>query len=654
MVAGTAVLLLSLAPVPAQAHRNGCHRWHSCPSDSNSYVCGDLGYDTYCGGTGDSGSSASESVDITAPRRPKVVRPHTGRGGKVTLTVTAEQGSRIEVAETDSYGDPGDVVAKATATGSAQTVAFTADSGSHTYTVTATDAADNTSDAVDAFTLDVDAEAPAISGFTVGDADAATASSVVAFTSEDGAAYELTVSGREEKFSGTVTDGGLPDAALTLPNGDYTVRLAVTDEAGNIGRAERKLHVDLDYLVPRVSAERKRGSADVRFTITAPPHAKGTLATGDGSDHDFTADSEGRATVDLRMADGHYPAPVATVTDTYRRTGRGTGRKLTVDTVAPALKVVSDGDRASHGELTLAVTAEADADVKVAYGSAAARKAFTSTGKRASVTRALAPGSYTVTVIAEDAYGNTTTRRLTIAVDDERTVGEWLTLLLKVVLVILLLVGVAYIHRRSRPAREARRAAQATAAYERLLRDWEQERARLVELAEFAAELGEEDASSDRWLAEWGKRKRDESVWWVTDADLVQPDATGQGVAVRDSGTLVITAQRVLFCGRNRREWLFSKVEHVQHLGEDTTLMRVSNRANVSGVRYRRSSERTRLAIEGALADAPRGQAPELGTGRAAVLRRVRAALTAHDARRPVAPEPAVPAPRSEQTPTPV
>jgi hypothetical protein len=28
----------------ATAHQSGCHRWHSCPSDSGSYVCGDLGY----------------------------------------------------------------------------------------------------------------------------------------------------------------------------------------------------------------------------------------------------------------------------------------------------------------------------------------------------------------------------------------------------------------------------------------------------------------------------------------------------------------------------------------------------------------------------------------------------------------------------------
>lgn len=43
-----------LFPGLAEAHRSGCHRWHSCPSDTGSYRCGDLGYYTYCG----SGSSS--------------------------------------------------------------------------------------------------------------------------------------------------------------------------------------------------------------------------------------------------------------------------------------------------------------------------------------------------------------------------------------------------------------------------------------------------------------------------------------------------------------------------------------------------------------------------------------------------------------------
>jgi hypothetical protein len=31
-------------PLTAAAHRSGCHNLHTCPSDSNQYVCGDLGY----------------------------------------------------------------------------------------------------------------------------------------------------------------------------------------------------------------------------------------------------------------------------------------------------------------------------------------------------------------------------------------------------------------------------------------------------------------------------------------------------------------------------------------------------------------------------------------------------------------------------------
>src|SRR3990167_10788061 len=33
-----------LDPTDVFAHRSGCHRWHSCPSDSGSYTCGDAGH----------------------------------------------------------------------------------------------------------------------------------------------------------------------------------------------------------------------------------------------------------------------------------------------------------------------------------------------------------------------------------------------------------------------------------------------------------------------------------------------------------------------------------------------------------------------------------------------------------------------------------
>jgi hypothetical protein len=43
------LLVVVFVPIDsADAHRDGCHRWHSCPSDSGSYICGDLGYDSEC------------------------------------------------------------------------------------------------------------------------------------------------------------------------------------------------------------------------------------------------------------------------------------------------------------------------------------------------------------------------------------------------------------------------------------------------------------------------------------------------------------------------------------------------------------------------------------------------------------------------------
>jgi len=42
------VLCAALVPSTADAHRSGCHRWHSCPSDTGSYVCGDTGHCSGC------------------------------------------------------------------------------------------------------------------------------------------------------------------------------------------------------------------------------------------------------------------------------------------------------------------------------------------------------------------------------------------------------------------------------------------------------------------------------------------------------------------------------------------------------------------------------------------------------------------------------
>jgi hypothetical protein len=46
LLAVGAVLLANV--FTPNAHRDSCHRWHSCPSDHKTYECGDLGYCGQC------------------------------------------------------------------------------------------------------------------------------------------------------------------------------------------------------------------------------------------------------------------------------------------------------------------------------------------------------------------------------------------------------------------------------------------------------------------------------------------------------------------------------------------------------------------------------------------------------------------------------
>ena len=67
---GVLMLLFVIFAPKSEAHQSGCHRWHSCPSDTGSYVCGDLGYScqysTYSSGSNSSYSSASYSPSYSS------------------------------------------------------------------------------------------------------------------------------------------------------------------------------------------------------------------------------------------------------------------------------------------------------------------------------------------------------------------------------------------------------------------------------------------------------------------------------------------------------------------------------------------------------------------------------------------------------------
>ncbi len=60
------VLLYSVSVSSVEAHRDGCHAAHSCPSDSGSYVCGDTGNSSECGGSAPANSAPVQNAPVIA------------------------------------------------------------------------------------------------------------------------------------------------------------------------------------------------------------------------------------------------------------------------------------------------------------------------------------------------------------------------------------------------------------------------------------------------------------------------------------------------------------------------------------------------------------------------------------------------------------
>jgi hypothetical protein len=360
------VVLASAGPAPA--HRHWCHARHSCPSDTGSYECGDKGDFSMCdigstggtggsGGTGSSGTEPAEPLDIEPPSEPKVKRPKALPGGKVSVTVTAKRGARIVVTDAD-----GETVAKATATGSAQTLTFEAkDDGSGTYVVTATDAAGNESPESDSFTVEADGEKPALDAFQVAPADATTAAVEVSFEVGEEADYELTVAGRKVKVSGEAGSDSTVREPLWLPNGGHELTVTARDAVGNVTRRTETVTVDLDAVEPVLAQEGLYNETSVSLGVTGPPKAKATVRVGSRT-REATLDKLGSATLSFPLLDGTYEPKVALV-DPFGRHGTLTGASFTVDTQAPALKAGYDKESARHGDVAVTITSEPESEI---------------------------------------------------------------------------------------------------------------------------------------------------------------------------------------------------------------------------------------------------------------------------------------------------
>jgi hypothetical protein len=67
-----AIVVLGTWIVAGQAHRSGCHGWHSCPSDERTYVCGDRGHRDQCP---DNQFCLAGKPRVTAPPSPAATSP---------------------------------------------------------------------------------------------------------------------------------------------------------------------------------------------------------------------------------------------------------------------------------------------------------------------------------------------------------------------------------------------------------------------------------------------------------------------------------------------------------------------------------------------------------------------------------------------------
>lgn len=91
------IAIIPIYPMESLAHRDGCHRWHSCPSDDGSYVCGDLGYDDECGGseeddTGDEEDAEAANDDPSGKDNDRNGNDNVNGGEQLTISSNECQG----------------------------------------------------------------------------------------------------------------------------------------------------------------------------------------------------------------------------------------------------------------------------------------------------------------------------------------------------------------------------------------------------------------------------------------------------------------------------------------------------------------------------------------------------------------------------------
>ena len=385
-------------------------------------------------------------IDTAAPAQPAAPSDSADINGFVNaandttgqaLTGTAEAGSTVKIylngASTPAF------TTTANAGGNwSQTVGHLAD-GSYSYTVTATDAAGNTSAASTALSFVVDTAAPAqpaapsdsadINGFVNAAND--TTGQALTGTAEAGSTVKIYLNGASTPaFTTTANAGGNWSQTVGhLADGSYSYTVTATDAAGNTSAASTALSFVVDTAAPAQPAA-PSDSADINGFVNAANDTTGQALTGTAeagstvkiylngaSTPAFTttANAGGNWSQTVgHLADGSYSYTVTATDAAGNTSAASTALSFVVDTAAPQVTITSAGGPTNQATQTITGTVDLTdvgatvtvLDGATPIGSAVVQSNGNWTANNVTLTT---PGSNSLTAQVTDAAGNTGT-----------------------------------------------------------------------------------------------------------------------------------------------------------------------------------------------------------------------------------------------------
>ncbi|WP_237712974.1 Ig-like domain-containing protein [Serratia sp. M24T3] len=360
------------------------------------------------------------------------------------LTGTAEANGIVTIYDGDTA--IGTTTASATGAWSFDTPTLT--NGSHTFSVTVTDAAGNISDRSTAVTLTVDTHAPVAATLVVTDDVTDTvvpnqgttndATPTLSGTAEAGSTVTI-YDGATAIGTAIATGGNWTFTTADLTDGSHTFTVTSTDAAGNVSVASPATTVVIDTIAPdavTVAASNNNGTAAIpipqdgstndntpALTGTAEAGSLITISEGTNVLGTVTANSAGSwSFISSTLADGAHTLSVtatdaagnvstpSTVTFTVITTGPAPITDLTVtDNVGTITGALASGATTDDTTPTLAGTATAAGDIVTVYDGTTVLGTVTAGtgGAWTFTTAALANGLHPLSVTVTDPAGNT-------------------------------------------------------------------------------------------------------------------------------------------------------------------------------------------------------------------------------------------------------